>query len=161
MNRLLYLFFICLAYTPAQAQCQLCQLSETDAKKIVQYLSNDAEIVLYCNYTPGSKDFGRHVKIKKVYYQKLDASNVYEIKLEGTVIGTFDVVGRKLENYVKNDMPLRNDDPIDITYVHIRAGGFMTEDGRQSWEAISLGIYLGYDCDPGNDPFQYPNQIID
>lgn len=156
----LFAFIFCWTSWHAHAQCQLCYLSEAQAKQVVNYLNNDSEAVFYySNCTQESKDVARRIKIKKAYYKKTDREDRFEVVLEGTIIGTFDVVGRRLENYVKNDMPYS--DTIDITYVHIRAGGFMSEEGTQSWEAVSLGIHLGYDCNPCIDPFQYPNQQID
>lgn len=157
-----YLLTICFlwAFSSVQAQCQLCYLSETQAKQVVAYLTNDNEVVLhYNNCTQESKDLARRIKINKAYYKKTERDGLFEIVLEGVVVGIFEVVGRRLENYVKNDMPYS--DTIDVAYVHVRGGGFMSQDGIQSWEAISLGIHLGYDCDPCTDPFQYPNQQID
>lgn len=143
-----------------KAQCQLCYLTEEQAKQVVNYLNNDSEAVLYySNCTKDSKDVARRVKIKKAFYTKADRGDLYEITLEGTVAGIFEIAGRRVENYVKNDMPFS--ETIDITFLHIRAGGFMTADGLQTWEGISLGIYLGFDCDPCIDPFQYPNQYTD
>ncbi|TAE10618.1 MAG: hypothetical protein EAZ95_14625 [Bacteroidetes bacterium] len=158
--KLLPFLFLLFYSLNAQAQCQLCYLSEAQARQVVSYLNNDSEVVLYySNCTQESKDVARRIKIKKAMYKKTDRPDMYEITLEGTVIGTFDVLGRKLENYVKNDMPFS--EPIDITFVHVRAGGAMSQDGIQSWEAVSLGIYLGFDCDPCIDPFQYPNQQME
>jgi hypothetical protein len=160
--KIVFFLLFALFSLSAQAQCQLCFVSEAQARQIVGYLNNDSDVVLYySNCTPSSKDVARRVKIKKAYYKKAERDGLYQVFIEGIVTGTFDVVGRKIENYVKNDMPFAEPEPIDITFVHVRSGGSMNEDGTQAWEAISLGIHLGFHCDPCIDPFQYPQQYAE
>lgn len=159
MKYLFCVLFICMPFV-ARAQCQLCYLTEAQAKQVVNYLNNDSEVVMYYdNCRQDSKDVARRIKIKEASYTKVERNDLFEVSLKGTIVGIFDIVGRRTENYVKNDMPFS--DTIDITFLHIRAGGFMTEEGIQTWEGISLGIYLGFDCDPCVEPFQYPHQQID
>jgi hypothetical protein len=79
--------------------------------------------------------------------------------MEGIVVGTFDIINQKPDNYASTEMKFG--DTVDITYIHIRSGGYLNENGQNVWDATCLGIYMGFDCDPCIDPFAYPSQTID
>jgi hypothetical protein len=143
-----------------KAQCQLCYLPEEQAKRVSKFLAMEKEVVLYYSDCKSEvKDIARRLKISKVSYKPADVPSYYEIHLEGVIVGTFDIVNQQADNYVKTEMKFN--DPIDIAYLHIRSGGYLNESGQNVWDAICLGIYLGFDCDPCIDPFAYPMLHID
>ncbi len=136
------------------AQCQLCHLSEFQAQSVVSYLKLKQEAVLYAGCAMG--DIARQLKIENVSYRPVQGKEDYfEVYVEGTVIGTFDIDRQHVKNYVDTQMKFSG--VIDIAYVHVRTGGYHDNDsGKSVWDATCLGIFLGYDCDPCVDPFDYP-----
>jgi hypothetical protein len=144
-----------------QAQCQLCYLTKDAAIKAVEYLKMKKEAVLFAGCENG--DIARHIQFTKINYRKvidpLRKEERFEIYAEGKVVGTFDIINQKPDNYVKTEMQFN--DVIDIAYVHISAGGYRNSDGKDVWDATCLGIYLGFECDPCIDPFDYPMANLD
>ena len=139
------------------AQCQLCYLNEDNVKRAINFLNFEKEVVIYYSDCANKsvKDLARRVKIEKVSYQKAEREGYFEIVLEGTTIGTFEIEEQLPVNYSKTDMKFS--EVIDITYVHIRSGGYVdASSGRKIWDTTSLGIFLGFDCDPCTDTFDYP-----
>lgn len=158
MKKIVFLILLLSCYTKVSAQCQLCSLNEENAKKVIDFLQFETELVLYysdCNNSK-VKDIARHVKIDKVSYQPADRKDYFQIYIEGVVIGVFDIENQAPLNYVKNDMKFAG--VIDIAYTHIRSRGYTDETtGKNVWDAVCLGIYLGFECDPCIDPFDYPS----
>lgn len=158
MKNFLKLSFITLLFvgqsTLVHAQCQLCHLSEFQAQSVVSYLKLKKEAVLYAGCAMG--DIARQLKIETVSYRPVkDKADYFEVYVEGTVIGTFDIDRQHIKNYVDTHMKFSG--VIDIAYVHVRTGGYHDSDsGKSVWDATCLGIFLGYDCDPCVDPFDYP-----
>ena len=103
-----------------------------------------------------NNDIARLVKISEIKYRpSTDQEGYFEIYARGVTEGTFYVQNQKPSNYADTNMKFEA--VIDIAYVHIRTGGFTEEStGKSVWDATCLGIYLGYDCDPCVDPFDYP-----
>ncbi|MCU0444644.1 MAG: hypothetical protein MUE85_06965 [Microscillaceae bacterium] len=160
MNRILLAILIYVGLSQsAFAQSQLRYLSETNAQKVVKFLKYEKELVLYYNCGDQSKDVARRLKIDKVSYVPADRAGYFEVLLEGTVVATFDVENQMPINYFKTEEKFA--EVVDIAYVHIRAGGYLDSmSGKTIWDATCLGIYLGFDCDPCIDPFDYPSQVI-
>jgi hypothetical protein len=160
MNRVFFLtsiFFFLFQWTLAQSQ--LRYLNETNAQRVANFLKFEKELILYYNCGDQSKDLARRLKIEKVSYQPTDRAGYFEILLEGTVVATFDIENQMPTHYFK--MEEKFSDVVDIAYVHIRAGGYLDAmTGKTIWDATCLGIYLGFDCDPCIDPFDYPTQSM-
>ncbi len=143
----------------AWAQCQLCHLKQEQAQKAVEYLRLKGEIVLYAGCANG--DIARKLNINQVNYRPVrDRLGYYEIFVDGIVTRTFDIQDQRPANVVETEM--RFADVIDIAYVHVRTSGYQDMNtGRKIWDATCLGIYLGYDCDPCIDPFDYPYEPVE
>ncbi len=149
----LFLFFN-LGTVASQAQCQLCYLTEEQAQTVVNYLSIKNEMIVYAGCA--NNDLARLVNISKVSYRpSTDQKGYFEIYAQGVTTGTFYIQNQKPSDYAETNMKFEA--IIDIAYIHIRTGGFKEQGtGKSIWDATCLGIYLGYDCDPCIDPFDYP-----
>jgi len=151
---LLVFLFLGITSFSIKAQCQLCYLTEAQAKAAVNYLSIKNEMIVYAGCA--NNDIARLVNISEINYRpSTDQKGYFEIYARGTTIGTFYIQNQRPENYADTNMKFES--VIDIAYVHIRTGGFTDKiTGKDVWDATCLGIYLGYDCDPCVDPFDYP-----
>lgn len=136
------------------AQCQLCNLNEEQAKKVTDFLSINNEVVLFAGCANG--DIARKLQVKSVKYRPAkNKPGYFQIYMEGTILATFNIVNQVTEDYVETEMPFAG--VVDIAYVHVRSGGYVDQrTGKNVWDAVCLGIYLGYNCDPCVDPFDYP-----
>lgn len=155
LNKLTVLFLIGIVFVQAKtiAQCQLCYLNEKQAQRAFTFLKMTNEVVLFSGCE--NNDIARKLVIQKVEKRPADRKGYFEIYIKGSIIATFDIVDQKVDHYAK--MNLQFEDVVDIAYVHIRTGGYSDpETGNNIWDANCLGIYLGYDCDPCVDPFDYP-----
>lgn len=153
------LILICLSIlltlpTLSIAQCQLCYLNAEQAQKAKEYLEIKKEIILYAGCS--NDEVARKVLIEKVSFRPVkDKTGYYEIFVEGSIQATFNIYQQRTSNYSPQNLPF--DGVIDIAYAHVRAGGYRDpQSGESIWDATCLGIYLGYDCDPCVDPFDYP-----
>lgn len=151
----LLIFFLVLLNSEAYSQCQLCYLSRPQADKALFNLKLKDELVLYSACE--RDDIARRIKIEKVEaIPTVDRKGYYEIKLTGTMIATFNIIDQRPVNYAT--MEVKISETIDLAYVHIRTGKFFDEKtGRIIYDATCLGIYLGFDCNPCIDPFDYPS----
>ena len=136
------------------AQCQLCNLNADQADKVTSFLSINNEVILYAGCANG--DIARKLQIKSVKYRPVtDNPGYYQIYMEGTIVATFNIENQVTTDYVETEMPFKG--VVDIAYVHVRSGGYIDQvTGKNIWDAVCLGIYLGYNCDPCVDPFDYP-----
>ncbi|MDX2303498.1 MAG: hypothetical protein NW226_11895 [Microscillaceae bacterium] len=141
-------------FTAASAQCQLCNLNEDQAQKVVNYLKINQEVILYAGCANG--DIARKLRINTIKYRPVaDNPGYFQVFMEGTVIATFNIQNQSTIDYVETEMPFSG--VVDIAYVHVRSGGYIDpRTGKNIWDAVCLGIYLGYNCDPCVDPFDYP-----
>ena len=137
-----------------QAQCQLCNLNHEQAQKVANFLNINNEVILYAGCANG--DIARKLQIASVKYRSVaDKPGYYQIYIEGTVVATFNIENQVTTDYVETEMPFKG--VVDIAYVHVRSGGYIDQQtGKNVWDAVCLGIYLGYNCDPCVDPFDYP-----
>lgn len=141
----------------AQAQCQLCYLLKEQAETAVNYLRLKGEMVVYAGCS--NRDIARKVRIQKIALRpSADKEGYFEVHVTGLTVATFYIEDQKIANYTDTEMDFEG--LIDIAYVHVRTGGYVeASTGKSVWDATCLGIYLGYDCDPCIDPFDYPHAV--
>lgn len=137
------------------AQSQLRYLKLSRVTKVIEFLEDSPDAVLYtgCAY----KDIARKLKIESVRYEPAsDKSGYFVIIIKGVVIGTFNIVDQEVQNYYKTSTPFS--EIVDIAYVHVPTTFYDDPSGKRIYDATCLGIYLGFECDPCIDPFDYPNE---
>lgn len=154
MKKISFFIFFCLLANITLAQTQLRHLTKTQAQRVVNFLKMNPDVVLYAGCA--HKDIARKLKIESVSYQPVaERPDRFEVFIQGMIVGTFDIINQTTQRYVETKMQFA--DVVDIAYVHIRTGFFKDPNtGKNVWDATCLGIYLGYDCDPCVDPFDYP-----
>lgn len=152
---ILFLFIGLSSQLSIYAQCQLCYLTEAQAQTTVNYLNTKNEMILYTGCA--NNDLARYIKISEISYRpSQDSPGYFEVYAKGTTYFTFYIQNQKPVNYAETNMKFEG--VIDIAYVHVRTGGYTDTLTKTSvWDATCLGIYLGYDCDPCIDPFDYPD----
>lgn len=160
MNKLFYTFiFICAFYTQNIAQSQLTNLDKLQAVRAVNYLKTQKEVILYSGCE--INDIARKIVLEDVKYEPSpDQTNRFNVKITGRIIATFRIKYQETINYQKKALPeLKTNLLIDLSTVHVAAGGYTNKQGKYIWDATCLGIYLGFYCDPCIDPFDYPEDV--
>lgn len=163
LKKLALTFFIStlfvLASKELKAQCQLCYLNAEQSQKAITYLNRCKEIVLYSACERG--DIARRVRITKAYAKKADRKGYFTTWIEGVTVAIFDISpgNGSVQNYTT--MNTKIDEEVDLAYLHTRNTARLDETtGRIIWDSACLGIFLGFDCKPCTDPFDYPSQPL-
>ncbi|TAF66520.1 MAG: hypothetical protein EAZ55_06240 [Cytophagales bacterium] len=150
---LLLLFYIYFSLGYLQAQCQVCMLSKLQTDEVLYRLRLQTDVVVYsgCEYN----DIARKVRIDTIYAVYLENYKRYEIFVKGTIIGIFNIENQRIVKYTATAIDFH--ESIDLAYTHIKKQGYFDRVLNQYiWDAVCLGLELGYPCDPCIDPFDYP-----
>lgn len=110
---------------------QLAWISLDKAKEATELLKEQKNVILWCACC--SNDEPILLTIENVYYKKVDHKDFYQVVVEGR---------DKKGTYLTEN--------VDLAYVHLLYNDFY----------ITVGQYLGYDCDPCTDAFQFVNNKI-
>lgn len=102
---------------------QLALISLSQAKKAVEFLKSQEEVVLWCACCDNEEKL--LVRIKSVYF-KPAGKDLYQVMLN-----CVDKQGNLME------------EALDLAYVHV----------RNSQQGYCLGNVLGMECDPCTEPF--------
>lgn len=153
MKKITIICFLVLSTYSSNAQCQLCYLTASQKDKATEYLNIVKEVILYSACE--NNDIARKLKISKVIVKPADTKGFFRLILKGEIIATFDIINQKPINYIKTNT-IEFEGAVDLAYLHIRSGGYIDDSGNQVWDATCLGIFLGFDCNPCIDPFDYP-----
>ncbi|MCS6822016.1 MAG: hypothetical protein NZ551_09110 [Microscillaceae bacterium] len=141
-------------YQSLQAQCQLCQLDRKNAELATNFLKTQPDIVIFAACE--KNDIARKVILSEVkIISSPDSERLFEIFVKGTIMLSFQVKDDKIINKKVENIPF--EETIDLAYTYICTGSYYSETEKYFYsEATCLGIYLGYDCNPCIDPFEYP-----
>ncbi len=137
---------------------QLCYLTNDEAKKAVEFLKKETDILVYCDCN-GQGDLGRRIKITNVYASPTEREGFFSVMVEGSVVATFKLKMQQVVNYTRDITPITKPEMIDLAFVHIRGTGYENEKKETVYDTLSLGIYLGFVCDPCVEPFNYPTEM--
>lgn len=107
---------------------QLAWITKEQAEKTVSYFEENeiSQVILWCACC--DNDSKLLVNVSKIYFKPASDPKYYEIFIEGV---TFNGGGFR--------------DAVDLAYVHIQKGS--------KWK--SLGLVLGFECDPCTKPFKF------
>jgi hypothetical protein len=108
---------------------QLEWVTKSQAEQAVNYLKKQSELILWCACC--TDDIAERVMLKKVYYEKVENSDYYQVFIEGS-----------------NEMGDDIKKGIDLAYVHVKIGK----------NAVALGRVLKFKCDPCTKPFAWAFQ---
>ncbi len=135
---------------------QLCYLKENEADRAVEYLKKETDFLIYCDCL-GYGDLGRKIKITNVYKKPTERPGFFAVYVEGSVVATFKIKSQQVTEYTKDEAILSESQMLDLAFVHIKGTTYENDKNEIIHDSISLGIYLGLNCDPCIDPFVYPN----
>ena len=142
MQKLLFLFlFLQITYSNTLKADQLKCLSYYQAKKAVEYLQTQKEVISYCSLCSDQKK--QKIKLSAVYYQKSIISNGtnYHQKCKE---GNYMVF---IKGYTSSGKEFHKS--IDLAYIYINKSAY----------AHSLGILLGFECNPGTNKFSWSSSV--
>lgn len=131
MQKITIIFILFTIFCAKQTKAdQLAWITETQAKKAVEFLKTQKKVILHCACC--DKDPKKKVKIKNIVYRHPKMAgevqkDYYQVFVTIKVDGKWKEVG------------------LDLAYVHIQKGK----------KAFCLGKELGFDCDPCIEPFSW------
>lgn len=124
------IIFMLLLSSSAKAD-QLAWISLDKAKEATELLKEQKNVILWCACCSNEEPV--LLTIENVYYKKVNHKDFYQVVVEGR---------DKKGTYLTEN--------VDLAYVHLLHKNFY----------ITVGQYLGYDCDPCTDAFQIVNNKI-